>query len=115
MSLLQNNNAHAIIEIEVWDWQTNTDDRLIGSAELPVSQLLYAINPTRGPKGPMQADYSNLIELTPPSFSSRSGAMNRSASIMGGGVSSKPGTISVLQARRLTPHSPMADTTLTYG
>ena len=99
MQLLSNSNPEARIIVEVWDFQFNAEDRLIGSVEMTVRQLLTSEHGD-GPKDPKKQTYVKAHALVPPAFFAQTGStVDRTASFLTGGVASKPGTFSVFTVK----------------
>ena len=102
MSLFTNGSMDAKMIIEVWDYQLNAEDRLIGSCEMTASAMLTNEHGD-GPKDPRKQTYVKKHDLIPPSFFAATGSsVDRMASFVTGGIASKPGTFSVFQARKFT-------------
>ena len=100
MQLLTNNNMESRIIVEIWDFQFNAEDRLIGFVELTARQLLTNEHGD-GPKNPAKQTYVKAHMLNPPSLFAQTGSIvDRSASLLTGGVASKPGTFSVFSVKK---------------
>lgn len=97
MQLLCNGDDSARLILEVWDFQYNAEDRMIGSVELSAGQLLST--EAKGPQSPRFQKYARTHPLTPPSFLQATGStVDRVTSLISGGVSSSPGEVSILSA-----------------
>ena len=97
LQLMCNGSDAAQLVLEVWDFQYNAEDRLIGTVELTAGQLLNT--GTKGPQSPRQQKYAATHKLKPPSFlEATTSSVDRMASFMTGGVSASPGEVSILNA-----------------